>query len=506
MSPERLRALIEATSDWIWEIDEKGIYTFSSHKVCDLLGYEVSEVIGRSPFDFMPPEERRRVGAIFAEISGTRLPVTLLENTNIHKDGRLVVLETSAVPLFREDGSYCGYRGIDRDVTRRKQAELELTQAKEAAEEASRAKDDFLARISHELRTPLSPILNAVDVLEEAQLPQELQEYIRLVRRNVEMEARLVDDLLDISRIVQGKTVLRPEKVDAHQQVSHAVQMCQADLEAKEFHLHVKKEAAQSWVEVDVTRFQQALLNVIRNAIKFTPAMGTITILTRNPTPSDFEVVVSDTGIGISPNTLKHLFRAFEQGGREVTRQFGGLGLGLAITRTLMELHGGSIAGQSDGPNKGATFTLRLPTVSAPHETAAAPPRNAPWQPCRILLVDDNTDTLKVLAHLLHSRGHTVHTATSVAEAQGVATNFKIDLLISDLGLPDGSGIDLMRQLRMHGISRGIAFSGYGMDSDIQKSRDAGFLAHLTKPVDIKVLMQQIEAAMREHGGISSGS
>ena len=497
MTAERLRSLVEVTSDWIWEVDEHGVYTFVNRRVHDLLGYEIHEVLGKTPLDFMTPQERQRIAPMFQDLLKSPTPISCLENTNLHKDGHLVVLETSGIPLFREDGTLCGYRGIDRDITARKEAQIALQHAKLEAEDANRAKDSFLAVVSHELRMPLAPILSAADLLEESgALSKELLDYVAIIRRNVEMEARLVDDLLDLSRIAKDKVELHLSVVDAHEHLGHVLNTCQMDITAKGLCLSLNKSATLPSIQADPTRLQQVFLNVLRNAIKFTPTGGSITITTRNPSPADLEISVRDTGKGISAEDLPRIFNDFEQGGRNVTRRFGGLGLGLAIARSLMRLHGGRITVQSDGPGKGATFTLDFPVaadVARPKPAASrAPAEHRTW---RILVVEDNLDALRLIVQLLKRRGHTVQTATSVAEGIACAARSPIDLLISDIGLPDGSGTDLMRAIRSS-VKRGIALSGFGMESDLERSLQAGFDAHLTKPVDFRILLEQINATM----------
>ena len=369
----------------------------------------------------------------------------------------------------------------------------EARQAREEAEAASRAKDRFLAVLSHELRTPLTPVLAEVSaMLDDAETPEEFRPFLEMTRRNVELEARLIDDLLDLNRIVQGKLRLNREVVDAHRLVLEALEICRPGIDESGLRVEVALGADRHHVEADAARLQQVIWNLIKNAVKFTPGGGSIAIRTRDE-GGRLVVEVADTGVGIDPETLPRIFDAFEQGCTSVTQQFGGLGLGLAISRSLARAHGGRLLAASAGKGRGATFTLELPAVDAPSAAPVAKSpvvgEGRPGGPLRILLVEDNVDSLRVMARLLGRRGHSVATAEGVEAALRVVDERgEFDLLISDLGLPDGTGLDLMRRLRAAGGPPGIALSGFGMDDDLRRSREAGFVEHLTKPVDFPKL------------------
>lgn len=375
----------------------------------------------------------------------------------------------------------------------------EAQEARAAAETASRAKDEFLATLSHELRTPLTPVLLAVQKLgSDPRLPSELQPELERMRRNVEVEARLIDDLLDLTRIARGKIQLHSEVVDVHALLAHAVEICEADLTRKGIRLHFEPGAGESWVWGDPGRLEQIFWNLLSNGIKFTDPGGEVFLRTENEPDGGLRVEVADTGVGIDPKALPRIFDAFEQGGVQMTRRFGGLGLGLAICRTLVNLHDGSIDARSEGRGRGTTFTVRLRTLPRPEEAAAVGEHRCPAASCHshILLVEDHADTADALAELLSLAGHRVSVAGTVEEALARARRAQeegaIDLVISDLGLPDGSGLDLMPQLRsLYGL-RGIALSGYGMEEDLQRSREAGFEVHLTKPVSPQRLSEAI--------------
>ncbi|MGH7129946.1 MAG: hybrid sensor histidine kinase/response regulator, partial [Planctomycetaceae bacterium] len=350
--------------------------------------------------------------------------------------------------------------------------------------------------LSHELRTPLTPALASVNYIEaKPDLDPELRRQITMIRRNVEMEARLIDDLLDLTRISRGKIELHPEALDAHASLRRALEICHNDIEEKRLELTLGLWAERHFIWGDPARMQQVFWNLINNAVKFTPKGGRISLRTANVADGRFELVVRDTGVGIEPEAIPRIFNAFEQGERTVTRQFGGLGLGLAITKTLVEMHEGTLVAESEGPGRGATFRLTLGTIEQSVEDMKNPPasRSADHRPLRILLVDDHEDTLQMMASLLGLYGHEVQTAANVRDALDLADRDPFDLLISDIGLPDGSGLDIIRQVRRTRGIKGIALSGFGMEEDLRRSREAGFDRHLTKPVDLHTLEEAIQ-------------
>jgi signal transduction histidine kinase/CheY-like chemotaxis protein len=363
--------------------------------------------------------------------------------------------------------------------------------ARAEAEQANHAKDHFLAMLSHELRTPLTPVLLGTTLLEgNAELPQDVREQAQMIRRNVELEARLIDDLLDLTRIARGKLELNLTPTDVHGVLRRAVEICCAERAGD---LVLELNAAQHHVLGDAARLQQLFWNLVNNAVKFTPEGRPITIRSRNVGQANaIEIEVSDTGVGIEPKFLPKLFDAFEQGDATRARTFGGLGLGLAISKSLAEAHGGKVTADSAGRDAGATFTVRLPIIAeAPRreiEPVPAKPSVQKQAHARILLVEDHEDTLQVMMMLLKRNGHEVTTASTVKGALSAAHDKQFDLVISDLGLPDGPGYELMRVLRAKNHLRGIALSGYGMSEDVELSREAGFAEHLVKPVDLRKL------------------
>ena len=370
-----------------------------------------------------------------------------------------------------------------------RQEELQKTNL-ELAEKArsNLAKDQFLAMLSHELRTPLTPVLASALALEsEPALPQDVHESLHMIRRNVELEARLIDDLLDLTRIDQGKVQLNFEVVDAHTLLQNALEICQAEIDRKHLRRSINLGARKVHLRADPARLQQIFWNLINNAVKFTPSDGQISISTSSTSKGELRVAIADTGLGIESETLPRIFDAFEQGGRT---QLGGLGLGLAISKALVEAHEGTITAQSAGRNKGSTFTLIFPTSEK--AVAQIAPAVSPKLPAhlamRILLVEDHEDSNRSLTNLLRRRGYHVQSALNFQSALDLGTKGEFDVLISDLALPDGSGIDLMQTLQSTRPLLGIALTGFGMEDDVRKSREAGFQHHLVKPIDLNKL------------------
>jgi signal transduction histidine kinase/CheY-like chemotaxis protein len=370
---------------------------------------------------------------------------------------------------------------------------------------ANAAKDQFLAQLSHELRSPLTPVLAMVGEL-EAEVPDSkpVKEALEVVRRNVELEARLIDDLLDITRISKGKLQLSFEPISIHQILQRAYEICHDEIDAKNLEVNFELRAVHTYVKGDPARLQQVFWNLIKNSVKFTPEKGRISIATANPAPDKIEVRVIDTGIGIESETIGRIFDAFEQGQSDITRRFGGLGLGLTISKTLIEAHGGHIHVQSPGKNRGAIFTVELNTVASPIERdghgedlpADRKPEADIASRRRVLLVDDHYDTCLGMKRMLERRGYQITIAHSAEQAVEKVRTQEFDLLISDIGLPDRSGYELMREVRLNKCLPGIALSGFGSEQDVNQAREAGFAEHLTKPISFERLEKTIQSLL----------
>ena len=501
-SEGRYRTLTEALPQLVWTCRPDGSCDYLSRQWVEYTGVPEDEQLGLKWLDrVIHPEDRERAFSCWTAAVEGRGAYDL-EYRILGADGGYRWFQTRGLPLRDAGGGIAKWFGTCTDIDEKKRAETGLREAKEAAEEANRAKDAFLAALSHELRTPLTPVLLTVSALHsDPRIPEELREELWMVRRNVEMEARLIDDLLDLTRIAQGKLELRSEVVNLHDIARHAATICRPEIEAKGLTLTLDLRARRHRVRGDGGRLQQVLWNLLKNAAKFTPEGGAIALVTEDVDSDGLRFRVSDTGIGIPPAALPRLFHAFEQGDRAITKQFGGLGLGLAISKALVDAHGGTIRVDSEGHGKGATFTVELPEANYPTEAGGGPGDiggdGERSRSLRILLVDDHGDTLRVLSRMVRGLGHAVTTAESVATALDASAAGPFDLLVSDVGLPDGSGVDLMRRLRP---MPGIALTGYGMDSDIEECREAGFVAHLTKPVDFARLEEAIRRVAAKSG------
>jgi signal transduction histidine kinase len=438
-----------------------------------------------------PPEAIERVLTF-----GT--PFQLIEHPLKDKTGMTHFLNINLLRLQGSQETIQGVLYLVEDKTRDVTLRQELIGA-------NAAKDQFLALLSHELRSPLSPVIAMVGEL-EAELPdsQPVREALEVVRRNVELEARLIDDLLDVTRIAKGKLQLSFEPISVHQILQRAYEICREEIAAKKLEVEFHLRATQTHVEGDPARLQQVFWNLIKNSVKFTPEKGRITIETLNPGPGKIEIRVIDTGIGIEQEKIDKIFNAFEQGQTEITRRFGGLGLGLAISKALVDAHRGKIRVESPGKDQGAIFLLELNTVVTPASTdgerkekPAVPERElAVARHRRVLLVDDHHDTCLGIKRMLERRGYEITIAHSADQAVEKVRTQTFDLLISDIGLPDRSGYDLMREVRLNTNLPGIALSGFGTEQDVNQARAAGFSEHLTKPINFERLEKTIQTLL----------
>ena len=422
-------------------------------------------------------------------------PFQLIEHPLKDKSGMTHFLNINLLRLQGWQETIQGVLYLVEDKTRDVTLRQELISA-------NAAKDQFLALLSHELRSPLAPVIAMVGEL-EAELPdsQPVREALDVVRRNVELEARLIDDLLDVTRIAKGKLQLSFEPISVHQILHRAYEICREELGAKKLEAEFHLGATHTHVEGDPARLQQVFWNLIKNSVKFTPEKGRITIETLNPIPGKIEIRIIDTGIGIEPDKIDKIFNAFEQGQAEITRRFGGLGLGLAISKALIDAHGGRIRAESPGKDKGSTFFLELNTVVTPASTDGDKQKqpSGPGQELilakhrRVLLVDDHHDTCLGMKRMLERRGYEITVAHSADQAVEKVRTQDFDLLISDIGLPDRSGYELMRELRLNKNLPGIALSGFGTEQDVNQARAAGFSVHLTKPINFERLEKTIQ-------------
>jgi two-component system CheB/CheR fusion protein len=494
-----LAAIVQTSDDAIISKSLDGIITSWNKSAERLFGYTAQEAVGQSISMLFPPDRLDEELKIIDRLKrGER--VDHFETIRVCKDGSQIEISLTVSPLKDATGRIVGASKVARDITELKRTRAELRKAKEIAEAANKSKDKFLAALSHELRTPLSPVLMTAAAMDMSpELPAAFRDDVAMIRRNVELEVKLIDDLLDLSRVVAGKLTLNIVTVDVNETIGHACTTCRQFLLEKAIRLQCDLPDASPYLKADPARLQQVLWNLLRNAAKFTPERGDIYVSVSTIDEQRVRIKIRDTGIGIAPDILPRIFDAFEQGDARITRQFGGMGLGLAISKALTEMHGGTIRAESDGRDRGATFTVELPSVSAPKHSNAAPtkPEGSKENGLRILVVDDHADTTLVMSKLLSTYGHKVRTAGSAADALDLAGKEPFDVIVSDIGLPDATGYELMRQINSRYSIKGIAMSGYGLDEDVRKSVEAGFSDHVVKPANIA----QLERTIRRVAG-----
>lgn len=514
-SKERFRNLVETSSDWVWEVDESGIYTYASPQIINLLGYTPEEVLGKTPFDLMPPEEAQRVLGEFIKFVSVQAPIQCLENTNRHKDGRLITLETSAVPIFDTTQQFCGYRGMDRDITSRKQAELALRQANEQLAfsnhelaRATRLKDEFLATMSHELRTPLNAILGMAEGLQDevyGLINEKQRRSLQTIERSGQHLLELINDILDLSKIEAGQMELHFSQIAISS-------LCQSSLvfikqQALQKHIEIEVKIAQNLPELllDERRIRQVLINLLNNAVKFTPEGGRITLEVAASGQNFIRIAVIDTGIGIASENINKLFQPFIQIDSALNRQYAGTGLGLALVKRIVELHGGKVE-VSSKLGVGSCFSVDLPcgiiAESSPEiENYISPELNsaihetAEYSPL-ILLAEDNEDNIFTLSTYLEAIGYRIILANNGKDAIALTQAQSPDLILMDIQMPGMDGLEAIKQIRLNPNLINIpiiALTALAMPGDREKCLAAGASGYLSKPVKLKQLATTIQ-------------
>ncbi len=483
------RVYVEQMQEGAATVTADGVILYCNRRFAEMTGVPLERAISSRITNYLAGADWEKLLEVRSANSDTA--AIKHECTFVAPAGATLPVHVAASNLPTENESLLCL--VVTDLTQHKER-MQLQVAKELAEKANIEKDNFLAALSHELRTPLTPaLIAAASLAGDATLPDLTRQALSMIRRNIELEARLIDDLLDLTRIARGKLELNLAASDLHAALHQAVEICQGEVDAKQQTLNLELNATRTRAAADAVRLQQAFWNLIRNAVKFTPEGGTITVRSENDAEGTFRLEVSDTGIGFDPAITDKIFQAFEQGDRRITRQFGGLGLGLAISKSIIALHGGSLGAHSDGPYRGATFTVELPVSTDVGTTGQATVLTPPGvdgdaQQLRILIVEDHPDTRRGMQRLLETFRHKVKTAASANEALHLASIEPFDLVISDVGLPDQSGLELMRELHSKYHLKGICVSGYGMEEDITNSLKAGFTHHLTKPINLDKL------------------
>jgi PAS domain S-box-containing protein len=475
---------------------------FVNDAACHLLDYSREELGQMSVWDVDPALSPELWAARRQEVA--RAAPLVFETTHRRKDGRLLPVEVLADRIEFEGEQL--FFAFVRDISQRRhdeQQRLELLAreqaAREAAQEANRAKDHFLAVLSHELRNPLAPILASVELLQRSVRGDDAraQRALEILRRNTELEARLLDDLLDLSRVVRGRVSMRRTRVSLDEVVRRAAEQFHAV--AAKARLTFSVDAAPGlWVEADADRLQQVVMNLLSNAFKFTAAGGSIRV-TMDSVDGRGRIAVADSGIGIEPARLPTLFDAMFQHGDAGMGHKPGLGIGLALVKSLVEMHGGRVWAESGGLGCGSRFSVELPLTAAPEVEAAQPRRRSPEdsRPLDVLLVEDNPDTREMLAETLQLLAYRVRAAASGEEALGLLAAFRPDVILADIGLPGIDGYEFLRRARQlpdPSHAPAFALTGFGQPKDVERGRTAGFIEHLVKPVDIERLDRHIRA------------
>lgn len=478
-------------------LDCQGVIRSWNRAACDIFGLSADQALG-SPLSRLFTPEDREAGMPEAEMAQALARGKADDNRWMLRNDQLRLwAEGVLIPLWGENGQPTGFCKIVRDATADYRDAEALRAAKEEAERANKAKDRFLAVLSHELRTPLAPIATAAHLLERvATVPDRYANLLPMIQRNIALESRLIEDLLDLTAISAGKLHLKLETVDMHRVAQTVADMLDSQVQEKRLTLALDLQAPSSLVDADEARMQQVVWNLVRNAVKFTPEGGRIELRT-SCEGCTFVLQCVDTGIGIDPAALPRIFGAFEQADEEVSGRFGGLGLGLAIARGLVVEHGGRIEAASAGRGQGATFTLRLPLLqhaASGHAGGHAPEQGQQASGQRVLLVEDNLDAAETIALCLESFGwHVTHVETCAAALQA-AEDGAFDVVLTDLALPDGSGIDIGRALSPR--MPVVALSGYGATPDLRRSAMAGFSGHLVKPAHPEDVHAALQGAL----------
>jgi PAS domain S-box-containing protein len=486
-----LAAIVEASEDAIISKTLDGVIRSWNGGAERLFGYTAFEAVGQPITLIIPPERHDEERDIVDRLRrGER--IEHFETLRVAKDGRRINISLSVSPLLDESGHVVGASKVARDITERKQAEAALR-------DVDRRKDEFLALLAHELRNPLAPLRNGLQVLRLAGGdPDTISQVRAMMDRQLEHMVRLIDDLLDIARIGQSKIELRRARVPLAAVIDSAVETARPYVEAEGHELGISLPAEPLFLDADLTRLAQVFSNLLSNSAKYTRPGGHIW-LTALRQGQDAVVAVRDDGIGIPAEAVPRLFDMFSQVDRSIERARGGLGIGLALVKGLVEMHGGRVSAESAGPGKGSTFTVRLPALptiteaitSSPTEDASPPPGNGR----RILVVDDNRDAATTLARMLKLLGNDVRTTHDGIQALGVADEFRPEIILMDVGMPGMSGYEATRRIREQPWGPStiiIALTGWGQAGDRIQSRDAGCDGHLVKPVSLPDLEQMI--------------
>jgi PAS domain S-box-containing protein len=503
----RLAAIIESSDDAIVSKDLNGIVTSWNRAAERMFGYSAAEMVGSSIRVIIPPERETEEDHVLGRIK-RGLKVDHFETTRQRKDGTLVPISLTVSPILGPDGTIIGASKIARDVTERNRAEEERTALLANVQETSRLKDEFLATLSHELRTPLNAILGYARMFRSGLIaPDQQARAVETIERNATSLTQIVEDVLDVSRIVAGRMRLNIQRVNLQEVVKDALEAVKPAADAKGVQLETILDRSAEPISGDPDRLQQVVWNLVSNAVKFTRRGGRVLVQVERA-PSHTDIVVSDTGVGISPEFLPHIFERFRQADSGTTRERGGLGLGLAIARHLAEMHGGTIHAASGGEGTGSTFRVSLPQTLGRPSVSIQEPVHTPTMRAasivvpdlrgiRVLAVDDDPDALRLVREILEAAHADVLIAASALQALAILEDNGADVLVADLGMPQIDGFELIARVRQsprHDINRipAAALTAYARSEDRIKALRSGFHLHLAKPIDPGELMAAV--------------
>ena len=528
-----LAAVVASSEDAIVSKTLEGVVTSWNEAAERLFGFTAQEMIGQPILRIIPEQRHHEETEILGKLSrGER--ITRYETIRRHKDGRPLEISLTVSPVRDPSGRIVGAAKIAHDITARRRAERALEErekqlatllsereslleseriARAAAERLSHMKDEFLATLSHELRTPLNAIQGWVTLLRSGKTaPQDFERGLETIDRNVRSQAQIVNDLLDMSRIISGKVHLEIQPLYLHEIVQYSIDTVQQSAAAKNIRIQVMLDSSIGLVRGDPNRLQQVFWNLLSNSVKFTPKGGRIQVVLERVN-SHVEICIEDSGSGISAEFLPYVFDRFRQGDSTTTRRYGGLGLGLSIVKSLVELHGGSVRVKSPGANLGSTFIVALPIfhVRGDQPEPRSPARSTEslesmelpqLDGVRVLIVDDEPDGCALIARILEERGALTTCSSSAAEALTALANGEFDILLSDVGMPDMDGFELIRRVRAMQASRAgplpaIAITAYARPEDRQRSLLNGFHLHLSKPIEAGELIASIAGLLQ---------
>ena len=524
ITSRRLAAIVASSDDAIVGKDLNSIITSWNYGAEQIFGYTADEMIGTSIMRLIPPDRQEEEREILSRIRrGERFDH--FETIRVAKDGRQLNVSITVSPIKDSTGHVVGASKVARDITERKKAEEQAEaadrermrlldserEARSQAERASRLKDEFLATLGHELRTPLNAVLGWANILRIGKLQEEeLNHGLDIIERNARVQAQIIEDLLDMSRIISGKVRLDVQRIELPALLSESIETLRATAEAKGVRLQAEMDPFVGSISGDPNRLQQVFWNLIHNAIKFTPEGGKVQVVLKR-LKSHAMVSIIDTGEGIAPDFLPYIFDRFQQGDASTTRRHGGLGLGLSIVKQLVELHGGNVSVKSGGIEQGATFTVRLP-LSAVY---TQPDKERPYlrgalgesrplpevslADVHVLVVDDEPDARELVKRLLEMAGATVSMAASTSEAMECILARRPNVLVCDLAMPGEDGYSLIRWLRVLEGSQesglpALALSAYARSEDRTKAIRSGFQNHLAKPVEPAELLAVVSS------------